>query len=80
MSGPVMACILQVGRNARGNTGFQVFHFRVQFPHVLDPADVLSQIVMHCLETCQDQLAVTIRWVDKVSGLCWEALHHEITE
>src|SRR5882724_12450679 len=80
MSGPMTACILQVSRNACGDTVIQVFHFRVQFPHFPDFADVLAQIVMHCLETCQDQLAVMIRWVDKVSRPRRAPLCHKITE
>jgi hypothetical protein len=69
-----------MGRNARGDTVIQVFHFRIQFPHVPDPANVLSEIVVHRLETRQDQLSITIRQIDKISGLRRTALRHEITE
>jgi hypothetical protein len=69
-----------MGRNACGETVIQVFHFRVQFPHVPDPANVLSEIVMHRLETRQDQLSITICQIDKISGVHWAALRHEITE
>jgi len=37
-------------------------------------------MAVHCLETHQDQLSVTIHRLDKVPGLFWAALGHEIME